>query len=360
MRVYLRIVSALLALAIACCLPFPSRAIAEETDEYDYLKRFIENPDNWWTLNDMRYHTTYISSLNAFDAFLIALNDGDSVVGHSLFDWITGSKANSYMVDLYKEQIVSVIEKMTPARLTVPDADLTDYKYIVDGIKEYTGDVKKLADSMPYSRRVRLPDAIKNGYDMLEGALDCFGLLAELPGYKDELIDIFSIIFRDYENGYRVILSISLAAKGVNDPEFDEAMGWVLMEYANSFTATMSHFIDNIIEHIQDNTFDALFKLIPSYSLVSFSKDLLLKLIGVSDRASSNMDFIAQLNLYLTAIETFRSAFELAVETPIEYNFDQLANAFEFARQSMLTLYETLLELAPQKDNRRFGRYWTS
>ncbi len=298
-------------------------------------------------------YTSYnevFGELGLDDAFNMALNiDYLSEGWNMLVGWFKGHGANESIVRLYKKALVEMIdEKLAPQEEQFTAANTDDFEHVVKFIKE-SGKITKDSVEKALEGKV-VSETVIAGFKDITAIVDAADLLSELPDAIDDAIDIMGILLRDYEGGYRLLISLKENAQDI-DAEFEVALNELIAEYSDAYMNSCSQLIDKVIEEATKKGTKAAMELlnVSNFSLKKLAAKLILDLSGSADAADEYKEFFVSVNLHCNLVPSYYSAFDkVAGGDASEWNCENLYNMYVINHEASLRAFDAAIDIADE------------
>jgi len=336
-----------------------------EDEDLAQMLKFSANWDNKLIFSPLTYHVEYLNSLNTWDAFAIALISGKTIVSKEIGDILLDTEYNTYAVDLYKKQLASAIEAQIDSGYT-GNTDLKLYNTIFgwlssfgsienDSLKKYLQNLEKnygvIKDSVNLlSYDYTVSAATYAGMLQLGEVVDGLKLVSSSTSHLSDISSILELVFRDYEAGTKVIDAVADAMGETDNPNFNEAMKQVRMEYNANYIAVSIKLLTELRDQIGKTALSELLKAWGNntYKIYSLATDIIFKSTGLEGYTDDIMKFVTTTEAFNNAKRAYMNAFDRVYGgDQSEEALRQLLICFNFTYSCADSLYYALYDLSP-------------
>lgn len=305
------------------------------------------------TPNNRNAFITYTNYMLVFDelgyddAFNAALNiDYLSEAWNQLIGYFKNHGANESIVRLYKKALAEIIDtELAPQEVQFTAANTTNYKFVVDFIKEGGKLTSGIVDNALKDQAVS--EGVKAGFKDILAITEAAEFMSKIPNAADVVIDILGILLRDYEGGYNLLLSLAVNTQYA-DAEFEVALNELLMEYTDAYMNSYSQLVDRLASEAAKKGTAAAVELlnISNFSLKKLAVKLILELSGSTKEADAYKDFYISANLYFNLIPAYYSAFDkVAGGDTSDQACEDLYNMYVLTHEAGLRLYDAAIRI---------------
>ena len=313
-------------------------------DDIEKLVAFASVYSNVQTFDYSDYNSV-LGSMGVDDIMLMAINSRNKMFVGKLMEWITGD--NTYMVDLYKKEIISVLDSIDPSTDLI-EADSSSM-FILDSLQKY-GKI-----SVDYIKEgAELTSDMEVYIDSVNEYLSIVGVTFDLFKVAAEVGPTLSVWSRNYENGLLILKYIDEMSGNSGNADYQKAMQQLIAEYTSKSTRILGDVIDIALSKASGD-FDKFVSIILGeagtsgnvlYRVTTLSLDIAMQITGGKDVAENSMDFMVQVENFLNAQEAFRNSFSAVYKGNTSSTaVSRMSIAFEYAKQSAMRLYETMIKL---------------
>lgn len=326
---------------------------------------FAKEQKNKYAFSGLTYDVEYLNSLSIVDAFTVALVSGEKIISEALTDQMLGNEYSSYAVDLYKKQIVAVIDELVQSGYK-DDSDLKLYKTITGWIKsaekleqsslreyfqsleEERGKIKDSVQLVDYN--YTLPAATYAGMIQLGDMIDGLEFFENGLSFVEDTTEVLEMIMRNYEKETNILDAVANAMGETSNPNFNEAMRQVREEFNSEYVAIARKVLDEVKQRIGKEAIGAILSAVGggTYTLVSLAKSMTFKLTGFEKRTENIMKFVSTSETFSNAYFGYQNAFDRVYEgDESEEALRSLLICFDFTYACADRMYSTIYDLSP-------------
>lgn len=315
-----------------------SSSKADNTITADTIKKFnvyysFTLKDNGFTGFSPEISEFYNNRSSWADAFNIWWDDWFIGIKSAL----SGEKNNVYMI---KNSLAEILSEL-------PESDEIDMSDETKLTEMFTsgGALLSYVDFTKVDKIVSISPYTANALSKFGNALDKAGLKIELTGTT---LNTICKMLNDYTNGisYLELIKDSLKSSNIDDEVFNDVLDSLEEEYTNKFISALSDGSKDGIVAIGSFLIGEITG--GTFSLASFSKDILNMAAGNDDKADAikNLHSIYWFNSYIDSLEL--SIKQEAAENPEK--IDDYIRIYNFQKIIKKKLYESMDFLKNSKD----------
>ena len=311
---------------------------------------------------------------------------GNSYVVDNALGLLQGVKGDAFIVNLYKKEILNMLQTMDGSELVSANADIsiaktfasafsTSEKIVLLNLKQELSVIKSLhrMEMENYygdllGRGIITQDAFDavleadlydTAYliDTLERGLTTLGNITKGTEITVDALNLFCKAIHDYQNMMMLLDSLD-DAYGNNVPtEFRSAVDYIRHEYQSSFTIILTGTLNSVGKEVVKegvNLFSKTFiNLLTDASssgsltltIGKFVQDLVFKFTGLNDYSESYLAFLTQTNLVIENREAFRLAVQAVQDGDTStLALSQVYVTFNATKQSLISMYQNIID----------------
>lgn len=321
-----------------------------QTDQttFDAVVNFVKDDANKEIFNKYNYRISDASAnMDINTIFTVAISDYGSLAWHRVMDWALSNNYDSYLVKLYKVEIVELLKQYTNQG-SMGKIDTEAVTVAVKALKTYgslnTKYIKEFTN-------VTLTEDVKALLKELESMVDMLDYSMDAVKQSDELIKMIEYIISDFTQELSMLDMIEELTADRNDESFARAMREVRREFRakwftalyNSWNAALKECVEGAIDKAIKKMIDLVGGSGTCYGIITFCLDLALEESKVNEQAADVKTFFAQHECARNANAAYGAMFDAikAGESSSE-NIQKFISTFLYARQAYYRIYKTL------------------
>lgn len=327
---------------------------------------FVANSEN----ADL-FTTTYVNNvlgkMGAYEILVMAIKTrSDWIYGYASTVF-TADHANQYLVELYEDELASIIADLNPAKISIEHLD-SDQKFIADAIldgnldlldayKQGLMDRFKFRDNtLKEAYKEHLDSDFKEIKDALKGAKTALKGVKVLSGMADSIAGNIS----NYAHGLEILNTVADSMNVTGSLEFKAAVNTLYSKYkSTSLNVTLTllrQFSKDILGKGESEVIKMMTNVASEsasyingstlYSIINFAIDASMKLSGQEQVAEDYLTFVIQVQAYEAGVTSYRDAFYTVKSGDTSAQaINRLLVAFSYARQAGIRIHDTILKL---------------
>lgn len=318
---------------------------------------------------------SYLANMSTWDKILMGLSDYNSLALSKFTDWLSGSDYNSYMEKKYEAEIAQIIDDMYKEGKVGKLKAYGDFGKLIKDVNGLVGDVAsyELDDLDERIDNLEVAFGAPGQFeemDALELVKDSTGAIKKFykgVKYGEDFINFLSEMLTDHSRALEALEIISETYNSQGNPEFTAALNTLKASYKSKLGKAVIAISRRIGEEVMKTTEKTITKAVLQaagasagslYGLADTAAEMVIKYSGIEELGQSKIDFLTQ---YTSAISLQR-AYENACMDALNSNnignqltdrqVNRIQVSFIAARQALLRLYQTLLDLDSSHSNK--------
>ena len=328
---------------------------------------------------DGGYTSEAMSSFSTGDMILMAINTrtkwilDPSGIPNAMHEWFNipmPEIPSERMVDLYQNELASMIAELNADGITIPIPNMDHtQKFIYDCAKDGLELTTHIFEQMTLDEMTDVfmnNDQLQFYKDKIESAFkeydDRVGRLKDIvKGFTiaADYAESVSLVYCNYIKGMYVIASIADAVNESDNREMQIAVSRLGSKYKSLTANIVISGLEQICDWAAGESFkqltEALFEEVSGvtfsgagdlYTLVNLCIDVTMEVSGLADVAEGHEDFITQLDCYHAAKSSYLAAFD-AVSEGDHSNaaLNRLAASFALTKTACIKVHQTMLTM---------------
>ena len=342
------------------------------------IVQFCNKNDAHETFSKFKDYRDILDGISDLDMYLMGVSNRNEIAMNLIIDAATSAE-KSYVVGLYKTQILDLLDRMDDSTQLIDSSmDISLVKQMKGilgerkalSLDELVEAQEQLKEIYRYELRLKYGDRFSGSLlrkyideqcahadaylDHMTTQIKRVKAAKTIAGYSTDFIMIFIESAGEYQNMMAILDSLMDAYDGSVPNEFKTALGLVRAEYQERALNIVTKLADMLTEKLAgmviDTLTDGVFELVGGsaalmYKVAEFVVDVGLLVSGEKEQADNNFKFLTKMNLAIESNEAFKRMVDLvqggdaSAETlrKTKVTFDATQLAFE-------ALYELMIE----------------
>ena len=328
---------------------------------------------------DGGYTAEAMSSFSTGDMILMAINtrtkwildpSGIPNALHEYFNIPMPEIPSERMVDLYENELASMIAEMNTGGISIPIPQMDHtQKFIYDCAKDGTEMMTHIFQQMTLDKmtdvmmkndsRQFYKDKIESAFKEYDDKVTKLKSVVEGFNIASDYAESVSLVYCNYIKGMYIIASIADAVNESDNAEMQLAVSKLGSKYKSLTANVVISGLDQIYEWVKNEAFGELTKAFfeqvsgvsfsgagDLYTLINLCIDVTMEVSGLADVAEGHEDFITQLDCFHAAKNSYLAAFDAVYEGDhSNLALNRLAASFALTKTACIKVHQTMLTM---------------